>query len=1202
MKNFYLTDDLRHSAFSWPRTMLRYEIDYLPDKSRDTLTLDGVAIPYDVETKGGVNCLKVMADLPTYASRKFEWIEGKSPSAKVGEGILSVHSIEGGLYAIQGRNATYTYSLEYPEEIVSIEESVVGEDVEIEYVKTITFANGDEYTFTLKIKDGLDYVEVYEDMSTISLKGSLTLDMSDMSPVKRYALDRGIEKIDDYLKDDGTMPFVINTFAPRVSVWDQQYVSYIAKDNSWTALLLHDKRACDDEEYRIWCAGKKLAFSLYVDKIVAPIDQGKRAHMLIVDSTRDVKQVGSHYKRYYSHVSLDKVKDWVLKWDDSQSNYPKYYSVDDSRVQGYWYFECKGKPTVEQMMNMLDRDMTLFRRPEEDSPVSSRAYLYAFAPTFDMTARDMSDEQFARVRAAMAFTCYVMSDENYNPIDTLMSGHPNFITDVIGTVGLFAALLGDKHPMYREWLEYYEIGIARNLKYHIRPPVAKWDCLGGRWTENIGCYMMGMLHCVVWCCVTIYHLTGGEMPMLYPQMKSLLAFLVNNQNTPNLDDRRLYSPHGSHSCTGEFGGKYGHGFMATMIQLADMCRYYTPLYSEYILHNYRKDEDFYGALMVHNVTEGVSYRDRTTNMGGTSPRLYSCKYTGLGYMLRSHVGKDDEMNVFLQQIDEGPNYRWGRAAGGGCGEIYYYANRRKWTDHSPEDVGDENRGDVQSATNFGVLIDHEFRSVGRGDLTEPLMDFGFAKYCRVNAGDRSKPYYKYRSLMMIENMYINILDAVADKRQTSRFSWAQNQKDNFPTIWQLKPGAPCVDTDNGEPLESTPPYKRNYEKSRIKCYQGQGDFFTVVSHLRTWGNEPLMYSPVATDYGCTIRMANREDVVVNGQAKSYIDQADTQFDGYVGYITTENNATRIAIFDGRYARRGDVSVEVKYDKHVRHGAGVEVIRDGDGRYVEVKGDIYYGDSGEVKISLPREVGDIYLDGDKIDYEYVDGRYIFEVSSGHHTFNIGARPTLVEPEVTRTVKGIGYHKVEWSAVKGATHYEVSISRDLEKTWEIVGECDSTTLTIPLEDGRKYHVRVRAVAIDGAKGEYSHPYPIYASSEVLHQPEGFHVAWDGEKYVADWGEVLGTDVYRLYKVEGVDRLVYEGRGTTCVVDEGEYYVVAVCDIGEGSRSLRRRTNTKVAHWDNRPDLGFVRDTRSNEHGYPGFLYMTNQDMPILNYPED
>ena len=63
-----------------------------------------------------------------------------------------------------------------------------------------------------------------------------------------------------------------------------------------------------------------------------------------------------------------------------------------------------------------------------------------------------------------------------------------------------------------------------------------------------------------------------------------------------------------------------------------------------------------------------------------------------------------------------------------------------------------------------------------------------------------------------------------------------------------------------------------------------------------------------------------------------------------------------------------------------------------------------------------------------------------------------------------------------------------------------------------------------------------------------------------------------------------------------------VVAVCDIGEGSRSLRRRTNTKVAHWDNRPDLGFVRDTRSNEHGYPGFLYMTNQDMPILNYPED
>ena len=403
MQGFVLSDKLRHHAFSWPRTMLRYPIDEMPNKDEDVLTMDGVAIPYDVEMVGDEAYLKLMADLPTYHTRTFEWREGVSPRARVGEGMIYVRSIEGGLYSIVGQRGEYTYSFEYPSPVISVDESVEGEDVEIVYRKTLNFENGDEYTFLVKLKDGLDYVEVYEDMSTISLKGSLTLDMSALNARKRYTLDRGVEKIDDYLKTDGSMPFIINTFAPRVSVWDQQFVSYVADDNVWNALLLHDKRACDDGEYRIWCAGKKLAFSLYVDKCVAPIDQGKRAHMLIVESARPIKEVDEHYKRYYSHISLDKVKDWVLEWEDSQSDYPKYYDVDDSRVQDYWYFHRVGKPTVEDMMNMLDRDMTVFTTPEKDSPVSARAYLYAFAPTFDMTARDMTDEQFGeKIAAEMA--------------------------------------------------------------------------------------------------------------------------------------------------------------------------------------------------------------------------------------------------------------------------------------------------------------------------------------------------------------------------------------------------------------------------------------------------------------------------------------------------------------------------------------------------------------------------------------------------------------------------------------------------------------------------------------------------------------------------------------------------------------------------------------------------------------------------------
>lgn len=35
--------------------------------------------------------------------------------------------------------------------------------------------------------------------------------------------------------------------------------------------------------------------------------------------------------------------------------------------------------------------------------------------------------------------------------------------------------------------------------------------------------------------------------------------------------------------------------------------------------------------------------------------------------------------------------------------------------------------------------------------------------------------------------------------------------------------------------------------------------------------------------------------------------------------------------------------------------------------------------------------------------------------------------------------------------------------------------------------------------------------------------------------------------------------------------------------------------------RPEKGFVRDTRSHEHGYSGFDYINNKLKPILRYPE-
>lgn len=94
------------------------------------------------------------------------------------------------------------------------------------------------------------------------------------------------------------------------------------------------------------------------------------------------------------------------------------------------------------------------------------------------------------------------------------------------------------------------------------------------------------------------------------------------------------------------------------------------------------------------------------------------------------------------------------------------------------------------------------------------------------------------------------------------------------------------------------------------------------------------------------------------------------------------------------------------------------------------------------------------------------------------------------------------------------------------------------------------------------------------------------------------MLGVEKYRLYETK-TNTLVYEGEKRECLVGEGTYAVSCINGNGESTRSLVRSTADEVARWDNHPEKGFVRDTRSYEHGYAGFDYLENPYKPILKY---
>lgn len=152
---------------------------------------------------------------------------------------------------------------------------------------------------------------------------------------------------------------------------------------------------------------------------------------------------------------------------------------------------------------------------------------------------------------------------------------------------------------------------------------------------------------------------------------------------------------------------------------------------------------------------------------------------------------------------------------------------------------------------------------------------------------------------------------------------------------------------------------------------------------------------------------------------------------------------------------------------------------------------------------------------------------------------------------------------------------------------------------LENG-KYHVRIRGIAGE-KRGEWSHAYPVYVTGEKPHYPDGLRVVKNGSKYIATWGEVLGCGEYRLYKV-GSKTPVYAGKERQAEVNGGEYFVTALNGNGESEPSLIRSTKCELAEWDNHPEKGFVRDPRSNEHGYAGFDFIGNKKFPRLSYPTE
>ena len=1228
-----LCDALNHPSYSWPESAVTLPVcTAFPLDRAVLLDEHGTPVAYQAsqlrETENGYCAdLTILTAIPTGAVMRYTLRpvqEAPSPDgiAKETDAFFTI-PFDGGeviiarqmekskpFLRIHAGNGVWGDCFLQAEQSVLRYEAVLEETGPLYAVCALSIRLQGDRSLTLRIKavKKLAFFEIAEQMQGFANpeEAWVRIAWTGFQPQARYTRSRKGEAIDAFVEEDGRLPFLVKPYSSWVSWWAGKSASFSDPESGRAVgIFVKNTGEWNDGKFALWESEDTLAVRFFWDEDKRalswryPLANGTRSTAIAAyASVQEISYATSPIDQmwfWHEYLDFNKVKDWVLCWDEDQSAYPRYFSPARIPESGYglWHYGLHHRPVSPRFME--DMVYTLSHQMNQlwcAGAVSARE-MSAWTFSFDMAAPAMSKEQFDKGKACLAFMAYAHLDENFMPTRHMLAGHPNFLADALAVGASYAALF-PHHPHARRWMAAFERGMALNLKYHTRPAVKAWSSKGGRWTENAGAYNFASLHPMV----RVQMLTQkafGENVLLYPRLVDWADYMLNLLTAP-VDGMRHIPPQGAHS--GQIWDPVLPGFDLRI--LAESLRRYAPMLAQHLMYVCRPamrelEERVPGSDLYRSLADQSDFADQ-----GTRPPFKSAKYTGYGYILRTDVHDENEVSVHLQQIDDGPNYRWGRAAQGGCGTIYYYAAGRRYSYNRPEDIGDANMGDAQAGCNFGVLVGHEYRSVGRNELTRPLYDFGFAQYARVDAGPYSRPFYRYRSVLMSGNDYIVVHDAVGDYRVHGRFSWFAKADERLPSIVQLKPGTKPFESDGGHPIDEPGTFRGGEVKAKGVHFDGSGNFLTLVSH-RSFNCDYNSYA-YATEYGARIELSGRTDYVLDTSVRTCWHDASAGFEGSAGIVRVYGSVrAEAALFEGSRI----------------HALGVDVRLDGSGGvgFVVEPGRVF----GKVICNQPVSMtlrtngaypATLYLNGTQ-ERSLADNEAVISMLPGETHWELtGQAPTPMPVEIAGIEASDGSALLRMEG--NARQYQVQRSEDCGESWaDVLLTNEKHCLLEGLENGKKVHLRVRGINETQA-GPWSADYPLYPTAKAPEAPDGLRVWVQADQTQILWGQVLGARGYRLYRQmpsESTFTMIYEGEKTEFWDDfaqeQGDVRYAATAFNGNGESphsNMRDTVFFGLSQWDPCPQETFRRYTRSHEYGYRGFDHWSNEKNPVLEpYPD-
>lgn len=1103
--------------------------------------------------------------------------------------------------------------------------------------------NNGSYCAKVKIVQGYPFVILDEQMENISIQDDVFVDMkwTNFYPTRRYGnWDRKKEiSVDGGLPIDKPiytnwsqedphwtgmgwierpdkqmlyrlLPFGGNSTreqVPVISFWETQNA---AKE---LGVFVYDHDRWDDRKYGIWQPTPDLSVYFRYDNQILyfkyPLSTGSRSTAITLYMIEEKQKMVDEFNRcvdeiaiqggadhsnemgfryamllhnQYALLNLNKVKNWVLEYP-SKARHPvsPFAERKNASTVDEFYRQIVTSPMAYYMtgLNSFPGIHSISHRPLFSGWVEDYLRLYKL----------LSVEQKKTVDGLLLMAAYVNTLEAMNAIRTSLAGTANMAADGWAVPGQIAFLYPE-HPMVEEWSDFFEKTLEIYGTFYTRPDVNAFESKGGRWVESLGIYNWAFLRPTSATNIALQELDGKNrfaekwMAQRGRWMLDMMTAPILCGQEGNERMERCYPPYGAHG-----GGRIVPRY-CSVYQLADWMQYYDPLLAENLYWT--------GAM-----GPGVETKKTQTDWNyvhqkrypmlnkGTNPHLRSTKYTGHGIVLRAGVNTDEELSIHLNQIDRGPNYRWGYQGQGNCGGIYFYAKGKIYTGHENEAVGDHAQNNLDGVTNFGVMKNGAFCNIGMNELVIPLYDLGIVQLAELRSSEGSNsfawPEYLSRSIMLVGTDYFLLYDQTGTNwRAASRFSWFVQKQDEFPLIVFFGKKARPDHWIKGETNHSKGFYRDAY-----------GSLLTLVSHKK---NEiDILYGKKTTPallknnniYEFTpaeknaqtgvlhIRAPHSLDVVFRTETRMTYSTDDESFIGEAGVIRRMDNETiQLALMKGTFLSADGISIELS-----KEGAAVAMTfidnHSAKGRY---KSD------GRTSLTLKGlSEGKLYIDGIE-----QNGTAHLLLPKGEHCIEYAREVTPMPTRVVDTEYSPDGTFVYLDKPVSASKVRIEISRDDAQTWEEIGVTSQSIFKLEPQPVGKIHIR--AISMNKKRvADFAPEYPIYTTNEIPHYPEGLHLHLGNNRVDLSWGRILGAQKYRVYRRKvGEEKfaLIFEGKANqysdanvsgvikNCMLpghqdninlDEEtftvyEYTVTAINGFGE---SLKAPTvNTHPASWTN------------------------------------